>query len=123
MLKCETSIKIYTYSSKIYEKNVSISSEIFSKIFEKNDILWGRKGPQCDHFRTSEKARCGADLAATGQCSPPLHNTVLQIRCRAPTWSIFMDLVHFFGQIHKKSIQLSPYFQNLVHKVHIFAVA
>jgi len=40
---------------------------------EKIKKLWGRKGPQCDHFRTSEEARCGSDLAATGQCSPPLH--------------------------------------------------
>jgi len=54
MLKCEKASKWTGIQAKYIIRIFQYSQNIFSDI-RKNDILWGRKGPQCDHFRTSEK--------------------------------------------------------------------
>jgi len=81
MLKCEKSIKIKRHSNKFIHRIFQYSQNIFFKNIRKNKILWGRERPSVT-ISGSEKARCGADSAATGQCSPPLHITELQNRCQ-----------------------------------------
>jgi len=65
MLQCEEGIKMKGIHTKYMNtKNHNIVKKI--KYPPPQKKMWGWKRRLCDCFRTSEKARCGADLAETG---------------------------------------------------------
>jgi len=103
MLKCEKKHQ----NKQVLKRNILTECfnilRIFFLISEKTKCH-GSKRHQCDHFRTTEKAQCGADLAATGQCSSPLHNTDLQNRCQK------RHLLYNFGEKNDAGVENDPSF-------------
>ena len=84
------------------------SPNIFLIYPKKRNFVGSKRTPVCS-FQDFRKSKIRiADLAATVQCSPPLHNTELQNRCqKRPLCSISLSWKKWYWGRKRPQLQIS----------------